>query len=396
VPAPGPAPDRAGAAVGRWAARRLLYLDNLKVVLIAAIIAGHAVASYVDEEFWPYAEMREVTLTPTTSTFVLMLVVPFALLMIPLLFLVAGLLTPASLERKGAGAYARDRLLRLGVPFAIVVLLLWPLLMYPVHPPGENPTSYWVEFFGGTGQQAVDSGVFWFVGALLIFSLGYAGWVQARRGHTRRPWRREITAGHLWGLAAAVAVGSFLVRQLIPYDGDEYGIDLNVYEWPASLARFVLGIGAARLGWLTAVPDRLHRNSRAATLATVAVFAAFVAVADPLGVEQDDLWGGWHWPALVFAALESALTVFGPVWVLGVAQRRLDRPLRWVGPAVSRSAYGAFVLQGLPLIGLAVAMRPVPVPAEIKALALAAGAVVASFWLAWLLISRVPGVSRVL
>jgi hypothetical protein len=98
----------------------------------------------------------------------------------------------------------------------------------------------------------------------------------------------------------------------------------------------------------------------------------------------------------VFAALESALTVFGPVWVLGVAQRRLDRPLRWAGPAVSRSAYGAFVLQGLPLIGLAVAMRPVPVPAEIKALALAAGAVVASFWLAWLLINRVPGVSRVL
>jgi hypothetical protein len=36
-----------------------------------------------------------------------------------MLFLVAGLLTPTSLERKGPGPYARDRLMRLGVPFAL-------------------------------------------------------------------------------------------------------------------------------------------------------------------------------------------------------------------------------------------------------------------------------------
>jgi hypothetical protein len=396
VPAPEPARDWAGSAVDHWAAKRLRYVDNLKVILIAAIIAGHAVASYVDEELWPYAEMREVTFTEVTSTLVLMAVVPFGLLMVPLLFLVAGLLTPASLERKGPGPYARDRLLRLGVPFALVVLLLWPLLMYPVHPPGEAPDSYWVEFFGGTGQHAVDAGVLWFVGVLLIFSLGYAGVARMGHGHAERFRWREISVAHLWGLAAAVALASFVVRLAIPYDGDEYGIDLNVYEWPACLAMFVLGIAATRQGWLTTVPDRVRRQSRTATLGAVAAFAVFVAVADPLGVVEDELWGGWHWPAVLFATLESVLTVFGPVWLLAVAQRRLERPFRWAGSAVSRSAYGAFLLQGLPLIGLAMVLRPVPVPAEVKAVALAAGAVVASFGLAWVLISRVPGLGRFL
>ena len=47
---------------------------------------------------------------------VFVLVSPFAFFLMALLFLVAGLLTPGSLRRKGAGRYARDRMLRLGVP----------------------------------------------------------------------------------------------------------------------------------------------------------------------------------------------------------------------------------------------------------------------------------------
>jgi hypothetical protein len=54
------------------------------------------------------------------------------------------------------------------------------------------------------------------------------------------------------------------------------------------------------------------------------------------------------------------------------------------------------MLQGLILIGLAIALRPLPLPAEVKAVIVAAGGVVGSFALAWLLISKVPGVRRVL
>jgi hypothetical protein len=102
-----------------------------------------------------------------------------------------------------------------------------------------------------------------------------------------------------------------------------------------------------------------------------------------LGVIDDPTWaGGWHVLAFMFAALESALAVFGPVWLLAVAQRHLDRHLRWAGPVVSRSAYGAFLVQGLVLIGLAVALRPVGVPAELKAVIVAGGGVAGSFTLA--------------
>jgi hypothetical protein len=54
------------------------------------------------------------------------------------------------------------------------------------------------------------------------------------------------------------------------------------------------------------------------------------------------------------------------------------------------------MVQGIVLIGLAVVVRPIPMVAEVKALIVAGGGVAGSFALAWLLISRVPGIARVL
>jgi hypothetical protein len=54
------------------------------------------------------------------------------------------------------------------------------------------------------------------------------------------------------------------------------------------------------------------------------------------------------------------------------------------------------MVQGLVLIGLAMALRPLPLPAEVKALIVAGGGIAGSFALAWLLIRRVSGVARIL
>jgi hypothetical protein len=108
----------------------------------------------------------------------------------------------------------------------------------------------------------------------------------------------------------------------------------------------------------------------------------------------DAAMGGWHWAAALFAVIEGVLALFGSVWLLGLAQRRLRRRTRW-GPALSRSAYAAFIVQTPILIGIAVALRPLPLPAEAKALIVAGGGLVGSFALASLL-GRVPGVARVL
>jgi hypothetical protein len=91
---------------------------------------------------------------------------------------------------------------------------------------------------------------------------------------------------------------------------------------------------------------------------------------------------------MILAAIEGPLAIGFGVWMLGVAQRRLDRRPGPFGRAMTRSAYAAFILQGVVLIGLMLALRPVGLPAEVKALGVATLGVALSFGLAWLLISR--------
>lgn len=380
-------------AIGQWASKRQIYVDNLKVALIAAVIVGHAILGYSVFDAWSYSDVREVTLSTVTMVVLIAAAAPFGLLVIPLLFLVAGLLTPPSMQRKGTGRFVKDRLLRLGVPFVAFALLLWPLLEYALFRWLGTQPDLW-EYLLREGS--LDAGVLWFVGALLVFSLVYAGWVRMRRGPADSRGRGDIRLAHLLGLTAVVVITTFLLRLVVPYESDNWFVDVNLWEWPVCAAMFGLGVVAARHEWLTAVPDRIRRQSRTLMLAAVAAAAAFAIAIVTLGVDEDDLWGGWHWPALVFVVGESALSVFGAVWLLGVAQRRLDREFRWARPAVRQSAYGAFLLQGPVLIGLALALRLVPIAAEVKALLVAVAGVVVSYALSWLLIDRVPGVARIL
>ena len=380
-----------GSQLETWASTRRPYLDNLKVVLITAIIAFHAILGYASTvEVWTYTALREVTLASATQVVVLVLVSPFGLFMIALLFLVAGLLTPSSLERKGTGRFVGDRLLRLGLPFVVYVLLIQPTLVYALeHPLGEAPGSFWAEYLGD--ERRLDTGPLWFVGVLLIFSLGYAGWTAwISPRHPTRP----VSLRTLVLAALVVAPASFGVRLVYPYGSESGFTDLNFWEWPACLAVFALGVNASRHGWVTAVPDRLARQCRNVTLVGVLAMATLLMVVGLLDAVDDPL-GGWNGAAVAFAALDAVLTVFGSVWLLSVAQRRLERRYRW-GPLLSRSAYGAFMLQTLFLLGFAIALRQVPLPAEAKALIVAIGSVTCSFTTAWLLISRVPGASRIL
>lgn len=392
--------SRRRISVTSWAGGRTRSLDNLKVILIGLIIAVHGVVGYVGyDQLWSYADVQEVTLHPVTEGVLFVVIAPFALFMIALLFLVAGLLSRPSLDRKGPGRFAADRLLRLGVPFALFTFGAWPLLMYALyHPLGGAPGPYWTEFLDERGR--VDTGPLWFVGVLLIFSLGYAALAAFRRrwavpadadpGRLAQP-RQSLSSVHLSALAAAVAAATFVVRVAFPLASEDV-TDLNVWEWPACIALFTLGVATSRRGWLTAVPHHLRTQCRLVTLCAAAAMALFGLLALRLGF-LGDVVGGWSWPALLFSALESILTVFGSVWLLGAAHRHLDRELP-LGPILARSSYAAFLVQGVVLIGLAVAMRPVPVIAEVKAIAVAVGGVTGSFALGWLLVSRVPGIAR--
>ena len=243
----------------------------------------------------------------------------------------------------------------------------------------------------------------WFVGVLLIYSLGYAAWRQWRTHHASRfgtlP-RPGAERSHPLGvrtlvmLAAGISLATILVRPAFPFGSGQIG-NLELWQWPAYLGLFGLGIVGVQRGGLDPVPDGIRRRCGQVVLLSLLAFGLLFAAMSLAGYSTNIKERGLHLAPTVFAAIEGPITVGMCVWLLALAQRHLNRPPGARGRALARSAFAAFVLQGPIIIALQFALRRLGVPAEVKALTVACAAVTGSFALAWLLVSRTP-VGRIL
>lgn len=189
-----------------------------------------------------------------------MLVLPAVLFVMGLFFLISGMITPGSVSRKGPRRFARDRLVRLGVPLAVWALVSWPGAKWLIFEVGGEPTSFWWRFMHS--DPFLDTGPMWFVEVLLIYSLAYAAWRQwtARTAAEPAPDRRSpLTGRTLIAIAAGISVGTVLVRLAFPLLSGQVG-QSHLWQWPQFVAMFGLGIVGARRGWLSPVPDRICRG----------------------------------------------------------------------------------------------------------------------------------------
>jgi Acyltransferase family len=388
------APAQRGRTTLEPGSERVAYLDNLKMLLVAVIIAGHGALAYGSlENAWPYQDVQEVQLGAVSDISLSMVVIPAALFSMGLFFLISGLVTPGSVSRKGPRRFARDRLIRLGVPLAVWTLLIWPGAIWAAHLAAGDARSFWWQLTHAS--PVLDTGPMWFVEVLLLFSLAYAAWRSwsgrgaANDDATAIPGRSAPLSGRtLVAIGAGISVATVLVRPIFPAASGQIG-QSHLWQWPQFVPMFALGIVAAQRGWLEPVPDRIRRGCGFAALGGIAAFLMVAAAMTAVGAEGDEIFeSGLHWPALCLAAVEGPLAVGTSVWLLGTAQRLLNRRPGPLGQAMARSAYGAFFLQGVVLIGLMIALRPIGVPAEVKALSVAALGVAGSFALAWVLIAH--------
>ena len=361
--------------------RRVVPIDKLKAILVAWIIAGHAMLGYTAIGGWPYDEVSEATLPPQLELVLAVLLGPTALFVIGTFFFLSGLFAPGSIARHGPGEFLRQRLVRLGLPWLLFMLLIWPVLMWFAYRSAGHRIPIWQAL--QARQPFLDSGPLWFIQILLYVSVFHALW--AWRGYGRELRPRAIS---LVLTAACIAAASFAVRLWFPARSQQV-LDLHVWQWPQCVGLYVLGVLVADKGWAERIPPHLGRRCGIAVLGTIAVGLAIIAATGVENPSRDDapFLGGWHWQAFTLDMGEATLVVAGSVWLLALAQRWLTHRAvgltRW-----ARGAYVAYLLQAPVLIGLEIAGRSLPWPAVIKAVTVAVLAVAGSFTLGWLLIER--------
>jgi len=361
-----------------------VYADNLKVALVSGVIVAHVTMAWADlHGAWVLSE--PAVRDPLLSLLELATIVGASFGM-PLFFLIAGMFTPASLERKGLRRFAIDRTVRLLIPSLVFVLLLTPPIEYADSDTAGWTKGYWAFVPHVWSSWPPPPGPTWFLGVLLAFSLlyGAARTVWPRRTARNQPLRRE----HLVIAVATIAVTSYVLRIWVPMGREIWHLALG--QAPAWIVGFTLGVLGGERGWFQPLDPELARTARRVAWPAMALCAAGVAVvASAAGL--DVLLGGGTWQSLGLATLEGTIMVM--LWLVDLFQRRLDHHGR-LGSEMSRAAYAAFLVHQIVLVGPVLATRHVAWPPELEYLEVATLGVAISFALGALLV-RMPGLSRI-
>ena len=356
-----------------------LWVDNLRVLVIAGVIVVHTATAYVvDIAGWYYEDER--TTSELWSTLLAIPAFFAALFALGPLFLIAGWFSVPSIARRGPAGFARSRLLRLGVPMLVFVVLLQPL--------GDYVGNLWSEARSFVHYLGItELSVMWFAAALLAFSLVYAAWEHLHPGVARpAPLRpRTIVAAIL-----AIAASSFAVWLVWPPDKEVF-LNLRLPEWPQGAVLFALGVHAARAGWLHnlsgSMARRLGRMAGAGALGVM----VFLAVAAPSGELPTT---GANWPTMLFAILDGVIAVGFALWFVTWLQRRWPAHGELVARA-SRASYATYFIHPLVLTTIMVLLASLPLVPELKFLLVSAAAIPACFAAGYAL-TRLPGTSQVL
>jgi peptidoglycan/LPS O-acetylase OafA/YrhL len=367
---------------------KIFYIDNLKVLLTILVILHHTFITYGASGGWYYAEKttRIGALIPMT-----MFVAINQAFFMGFFFFLSSYFIPSSYNRKGAGRFVADRLLRLGVPLIFYSFILSPVLSYLVYyfAYGHH-INYW-QYLGGF-HPWIDFGVLWFVAALLLFTFLYAlGRVFLREGQSKA--LAAPSGGLIVLFAAIVGVISFFVRMVFPVGWVLKPLGFQLGHFLQYIALFMLGLLAYKNNWLSAITYRTGKQMALLAGLLVVFFPVFYIIKIKTDMPLDWYSGGFHWQSLLYAVWEQVIG-FSIITALLVFGREMWNKSSVLLSKLARCTFAVYIFHPLALISLSMVVRDWAVDPSLKLLVVAPLAVLGSFLLGMVVV-RIPGVRRV-
>ena len=378
---------------------RLDWIDNLRWLMIVMVVLVHVCVTYSGLGGWYYKEGQKLDLAATIVFFAYELW--SQAFFMGFLFLLAGYFVPAAYDRKGAGRFALDRLVRLGAPTVVFMFVLHPLtelikgLFLRPSLRAADVAAFFMRYLGRR-EFFRETGPLWFALALLGFCLVYAAvrrlaeaLSRRRAGSGRQPQR--ITHGLVAALILVMAGASFLVRLVQPLGTSWFNLQLCFF--PQYILLFLVGLWAGRSGFLASVPYRFGLTwFRLALAVGIPGWAVIMALGGALSGNEQALAGGLHWQAAAYALWEAFFCVGICLGLIVLYRERANTRGRLTG-FLADNNFGVYVFHTPILVAVSLALRPLAAHPLAKA-ALVAVLVLPVCFLTAAVVRRVPGLRR--
>jgi glucans biosynthesis protein C len=316
------------------------------------------------------------------------------------LYFLSGLFVWPSLKRKGSGLFLRHRLLRLGLPFVVVVGCLMPLAHYATYRARTVDASLVVFWRHWIALPFWPSGPPWFLWLLLVFDAAAAALYRLAPGSSDSIARsltartRPISCFAVLSAASAVAYVP-LALAFSPWAWFEYGPFAFQLSRPAHYAvYFFIGVGVGAYGIERdpfAAKGKLAQGWFGWVVAALALFLLWISVtvlalrdpaATPLAVRVG---------ADLSFSLACAASCFAVVaFFLRFASRRMS-----VIESLAGNAYGLYLVHYVFVLWLQYLLLDAPLPAVAKFLIVLGLALLLSL-AATTALQRIPAAARVI
>jgi surface polysaccharide O-acyltransferase-like enzyme len=389
--------------------RASLAIDNLRAFVILLVVLFHSVLAYLQflppEPFRfdiaPYL-WRAFPIVDQQRWFGFDLFCAWQdVFLMSLFFFLSGLFVWTSLERKGVPAFLYERILRLGVPFTVVVALLMPVALYPTYlqtatDPGIG--AYWRHW---RALPFWPCGPMWFLWLLLVADFAAAGLHRFTPGLGPKLSRLSLAAA----ARPLKYIGFFLVLSALAYVpmalifGTSEWLDEGPFAFQLSrplhyalyfLTGMALGVAGVERGLLA--PDGpVARHWAALSLSAVGLLLLWMALTGLTMAEAGSPLLGLDALADLSFTLACAVNCFSVLAIfLRFAARRL--------PAfadLKNSAYGMYLVHYAFVVWLQFALLGVMLPAFIKG-ASVFGATLLFSWGMVAALRRIPPVAQII
>lgn len=382
----------AKADVQAKTATRLLFVDNIRILLTVLVLLHHLMIIYAGSGSWGlYTEGRQDILSGVLGTW---FCASNQAYFMGLFLLISAYFVPGSVERKGAGRFVKDRLIRLGIPLALYSWIIEPVTRYLIPRLTGGEGLVWWQYIPGVRNAFLGAGPLWFVELLLLLCVGYVLW---RRFFRRQPVTvvdSPFPSNRTIALfALLMGLVTFVVHLWLPMGWEFTPLNLQFPYFALYIAMFVVGLMAYRRNWLLNLPEATGKFWLRIAAALVMFFVP-LAVAGGAMETNEPFLGGWHWQSLAYCWWESFLCVSMCIGLVYLFRRRVDRQGQGAR-FLSANAYAAYILHGVVITAVALLMRDLDLYPLLKFVLASAIALPLIFGLSSL-IRKLPGAERVL
>lgn len=371
--------------------KRLLYIDNLRIFLIALVILHHLLITYGGPGGWYY---KEVKIDGPEILLYAMFLASNQSFFMAMFFLISAFFMVPSFKRKGAAIFVKDRLIRLGIPTAIFYFFLNPLTNFTIRKMRNgidlNFFQYWWE------TKAFGFGPMWFVEALLLFTLIYVAFQYLTKKSTTKHKQIPLP-GTLKIVLLAIALGfiTFIVRIWLPVG---WVLDPLGFQFPhfvQYIALFIIGIAAFHNKWFDQLTFRNGiRWFWFAQLNIFIVFPFLFMVGGALEHGEGVFIGGFTWQSLSYAIWEQLNGFALIIGLSAIFKKRLNKQGK-IAQSLSASAYTAYIIHTPLLVYITLDLSGYHLHPIVKFLAIAPIALFIIFTLSDL-IRRLPLIGKIL